>query len=71
MPQIPHSYTLRRMSQNTPEFEWCVWFIHKFGYDQYFGRKAFRYFDCDGHQYWTMDGGDVKKTALINRAVKG
>ena len=67
MPTIPHSYTLRFKTNQQKEFEWCVMFIREHGYDKHFGRKKFRYYDLDDHQYWSM-GAPLVETILINRA---
>lgn len=68
MMAIPHEYTLRReWSHRLNDLTFAAGFIREHGYDEKFYSKTYRYYDCDGWKYWTMDD-DITKTNLINRA---
>ena len=68
MPRFPHWYTLRTNAESEFAFLAFVEHIRAYGYDENFFRLQLRYFDFDGHKYWTM-GSEVPETTLINRAV--
>lgn len=67
MPQIPHSYTLRRKAKRDEDFSSFVQEIRFRGVVRQFGQRSFTYLDFDGWTYWTM-GEPVENTTLINRA---
>lgn len=69
MPKSPHWYTLRSTWTSNREFNDVVMMIRHFGYDTRFWSKTYRYWDCNGFNYWTM-GAPIPETTLINRAVK-
>ena len=68
MPNIPHSYTLRKDWEDE-KFVEAVKFIRKNGYIDYFYSTKYIYFDLGEHRYWTM-GSPIKETILINKAKK-
>ena len=69
MPQIPHSYTLRRKAKRDEDFSSFVQEIRFRGVVRQFGQRSFTYLDFDGWTYWTM-GEPVENTTLINRATR-
>lgn len=62
----PHEYCLKDNTKYKKEFEEAVIFIRENGIKEYFYKKEFIYFYCDGYKYWTM-GAPVNETILINR----
>jgi hypothetical protein len=73
MPDMPHSYVVKKDCRRAEEFERFVMHIRQHGYRARFGRAWYTYFDwpVDGvvHQFWTM-GASLEETIIINRAVK-
>jgi hypothetical protein len=67
MPDNPHWYTVREwVPEQEGEFEAFVRLLRKYGSDEVFWGKPYRYLDLDGFHYWTM-GAPVEETTVINR----
>jgi hypothetical protein len=67
MPEIPHEYTVADWNTDKVEsFYDFVKYIRKYGEDESFYEKKYRYLEIGGHKYWSM-GEPVKETTLINR----
>jgi hypothetical protein len=76
MPQNPHHYALRKNFKPDGQFsgdslfEHTVTTMREYSYDGTFGGRKYKYFNVNGHYYWTM-GALVKDTILINRKQRG
>jgi hypothetical protein len=67
MPEIPHEYTIADWNSDKKEsFYNFVKYIRKYGKDEIFYNKKYRYLVIDNYKYWTM-GEPLKETTLINR----
>ncbi len=67
MPENPHWYTVRQWQPDRQEeFEEFVRLLRKYGSDEVFGGKLYRYLDLDAFHYWTM-GAPLSGTTVINR----
>lgn len=67
MPEIPHSYTLRRLWESDADFVAVVLFIRANGVRKKFGKRYYTYLIANGYEWWTM-GERIERTILINRA---
>jgi hypothetical protein len=67
MPRWPHYYVVREKTRDDAEFLAFIRTIHRFGYDDKFGKSTHRYLCIDGFKYWTM-GYTHESTIIINRA---
>lgn len=67
MPEIPHEYTVIDWNPGKKE-SFCdfVKYIRKFGKDEIFFNKKYRYLVIEKYKYWTM-GEPLEETTLINR----
>lgn len=72
MPKNPHHYTVRNRWTKDEDFVFVVEYLRTNGYDGYWWKNKYRYFDLNGHTYWTMgspinnpDGSPL--TIIINR----
>lgn len=71
MPDKPHWYTIRKWCPDQEAaFEEFVRIIRKYGDDEVFEGKVYRYLELDGFHYWTM-GAPVPETTVINRKPLG
>lgn len=69
MAEIPHEYTVVDWDQDRAEnFYNFVKYIRKYGEDESFFGKKYRYLAVGDHKYWTM-GNPVEETTVINRKV--
>lgn len=69
MPGIPHSYVRKRETAYPQDVIGLCEYCHRFGQDETFGKRTYRYLHLEDHKYWSMDA-DCKDTILINRAKK-
>lgn len=62
-----HQYTVRKWAPElVGTFEKFVMHIRNNGYDGYFFKTKYKYFDMDGFKYWSM-GAPLNITIIINR----
>ena len=67
MPQIPHSYIVRKHITEQDMFDLTIQYIRDNGYEEGFGNTVYTYLEIGNHKYWTM-GAPVDETIIINRA---
>ena len=69
MPEIPHEYIMIEWAPNqSDQFMKFTAHIRSAGYDDFFFKKKYRYFNFGEYKYWTMDE-ILAETNLINRAL--
>lgn len=66
MPRTPHEYVLERNAVNYDRYFDFINHIDVFGYDQYFFKMKFRYFNVGDYKYWALFIRGNER--IINRA---